>query len=770
MSTTFDTTTELSSDTLVKSALALAERGFRIHPLRPRLKRPLLDEWPEKASSDPETIQGWWKRWPNANVGIATGNGLIILDVDGPDGRKSLQQFSALPHTIIANTPRADGGMQYYFAADEKLEEVARNRTKLLPGLDIRTAGGYVVAPPSLLDPYDKNPDGGEYTWVDYCSPSDGSLAPAPSWLIELFRENAETKSRASAPAPLKTATESSPYGLKALASECDTLTTAPEGRRNDQLNKSAYCIGQLVAGGEIVETEARQALTAAAGACRLTVDDGEASVQATLNSGLSSGMKEPRAAPQRSESEDLTDQERELLRDCTDSGNADILAYLSGADLRFDHGLKRWLVWNEHRWVEDPDGEPPRMVREVARWRAKNAYGLPDGKAANAAFKFAVQSRNAPRVTAALAMAQSTHPIADNGEGWDERPDLLAVANGVLDLRTCALRKGRRDDRLTLHVPHAYDPEATCPRWRRFLAEIFCEDQELIEHIHRAVGYSLTGEQSEQCWWLLYGAGRNGKSTFLETLQFVFGPSLGWSTGFSTFAARPSSSGHSEDLANLARKRLVTASETAEGTKLNEARIKALTGGDRINASVKYGHERVFQPQLSLWLGVNHLPSVTDDSYAFWRRVLTIPFRRRFCPANEGEKGDLIDDRDLKGTLQREAVGILNWAVEGCRKWREGGLTKPAVVVAAVEKYQRESDPVATFLEDRTVEEQNGFVVSGDLYFAYQLWAETEGIPEKERLSHNAFGRRIGKRFRADRQTVNGRVQRGYVGLALAP
>jgi putative DNA primase/helicase len=706
-------------------------------------------------------------KWPESNVGIATGDGLIILDVDGPDGRESLKEFSSLPPTITATTPRADGGMQFYFSADEELEEVAKNRVQLLPGLDIRAAGGYVVAPPSSLDPYDKNPEGGEYTWVDYSSPEDVDLAPAPDWLRELLVTGHRAHGQKQV-APRKTATETTRYGEVALQRECAELSRTSEPGRNNQLNEAAFSIGRLVAGGEIVEAEARQALTAAADDCRLIADDGERQVQATLNSGLSSGMKEPRAAPEAQER--LAEEQVRLLKDRTDSGNAEILAHFHGEDLRYDHGCGRWIVWRGNRWEEDADGEPPRMVRDVALWRQKNAYHLEDDDLSKKVYSYAIQTRNATRIKAALAMAESTYPIADKGEGWDERPDLLAVANGVIDLRTCTLRNGRREDRLTMHVPHLYDPEATCPRWQRFLSEIFRGDKELIEHVRRAVGYSLTGEQSEQCWWLLHGSGRNGKSTFLETLQHVFGPSLAWSTGFSTFAARPGTSGHSEDVANLEYKRLVTASETAEGTKLNEARIKALTGGDRINASAKYAHERVFQPQLSLWLGVNHLPTVTDDSYAFWRRVRFLPFLQRFRPRNEQEEGDLPEDQDVKATLQAEAAGILAWAVEGCRAWREDGLTKPTVVTEAVEKYRRASDPIAAFLEDRTAEDPEAFTPTAELYYSYQSWADWEGIPDGERLTHKAFGSRMKDRFDDARRRVNGRPTRGFVGVRMEP
>ena len=633
----------------------------------------------------------------------------------------------------------------------------AWNAVGILPGIDLRTEGGYVVAPPSV------HPNGNAYSWADGLSPAEVEIAPTPAWLLELLAPKCSAPD--AQPVPEQVATENTRYGLAALQAEADATASTAPGGRNARLNRAAFSLGQLVAGGELVDADVRAVLIEAARSCGLVDDDGERAVLATIRSGLTAGKREPRSAPKRPDGT-LGEAEELLLADLTDSGNAEVLAHFHGDDLRFDHERSRWLVWCGHWWAGDADGEPPRMVREVAAWRAKHAYSLPDD-AAEHAFKWAVQTRQAHRVKAALAMAESTRPIADTGEGWDARPELLAVANGVLDLGTCELRDGRRDDRLTLHVPWAYHPDATCARWLCFLSEVFGGDEKLIEHVRRAVGYSLTGEQSEQCWWLLHGGGRNGKSTFLETLRHVLGP-LGWSTGFSTFAAGRAASGHSEDLANLEGKRLVTASETAEGTRLNEARIKALTGGDTINASAKYAHERAFEPQLSLWLGVNHLPTVTDDSYAFWRRVRFIPFLQTFRPKEDRQDGDLIDDKALKATLRGEAPGILSWAVAGCRAWREGGLTMPPTVVEAVEAYRLSSDPLGVFLEDHTVAHPQAFATTGDLFRAYDQWAESESIPQKARLTHTAFGRRIGERFENVRRRVAGQSVRGYVGIGL--
>src|SRR6185312_13285909 len=121
------------------------------------------------------------------------------------------------------------------------------------------------------------------------------------------------------------------------------------------------------------------------------------------------------------------------------------------------------------------------------------------------------LQSESRQRLDALLVQAQAEHPIADAGEHWDEDPFLLGVANGVIDLRDGSLRRGRPDDRITQHSSVAFDPNATCTRWLRFLGELF-GDPEIVDYIHRAIGYSLTGDTREQCLFLCHGKGSNGK------------------------------------------------------------------------------------------------------------------------------------------------------------------------------------------------------------------------------------------------------------------
>ena len=382
-----------------------------------------------------------------------------------------------------------------------------------------------------------------------------------------------------------------------------------------------------------------------------------------------------------------------------TDAGNAELFAALYGHILRFDHARNRWLIWEEHRWAPDSDGEVRRLAKKAARVRYRTALDIEDldlrGKTASSA----VRSESRQRLDACLALARSEHPIADSGMTWDPDPYLLGVANGVVDLRTGMIRSGHPDDRLTMQVPVQYHVKAECPRWQQFLHQVFQRDGELIGFVQRALGYSLTGSVREQVLFLCHGTGSNGKSVFLDMLRNVLGD-YAMNIPFTVLELqqRPSLT---NDLASMAGRRLVTSSETNESTRLNEARIKALTGGDPITARFLYSESFTYEPVAKFWLAVNHLPRVRDDSYGFWRRVRVLPFNEQFT-GDDADKG-------LPFKLLEELPGILNWGVQGALNWRLVGLAPPSAVMTATQAYRKDNDELDGFVADCCVVADGG-------------------------------------------------------------
>jgi putative DNA primase/helicase len=401
-----------------------------------------------------------------------------------------------------------------------------------------------------------------------------------------------------------------------------------------------------------------------------------------------------------------------------TDSGNAELIAERFGDRLRFDHRRDRWLIWKGTYWAEDGEGEIFRLAKEAARARLKSASKLASDVERKEAIKWAIKSESRYCLHAALELAKHTIPIADPGDNWDLDPLLLGVPNGVVDLLTGELRKACPEDRITLKATTIYDPSTLCPQFVQFLRQIFMQDDELIRYVQKAIGYSLTGEVKEQCLFLCYGEGANGKSTLLEAVRSMLGD-YAHNLPFSAFelGAR---SGVSNDIAGIVAKRFVTAVETSENVAFNEGRIKALTGGDQSTARLLYHEHFSFTPTSKFWLAFNHRPRVTDDSHGFWRRVRLIPFLARFDGAD--------DDKNLGAKLRSEAAGILAWAIQGALLWRAEGLGMPPAVLEASTLYKTESDSLGMFIEDSYDLCLDGVVKSAELSHDHAMWARENG------------------------------------------
>lgn len=437
-----------------------------------------------------------------------------------------------------------------------------------------------------------------------------------------------------------------------------------------------------------------------------------------------------------------------------SEAGAATRFARLHGDEVRFDHRRGRWLMYSGHRWTPDADDGITRLALDFARTWQKEAVHVQRRDEREAALKFTLRLDGRDALRNMLALAKAIKPIADAGAEWDANPWLLGVPNGVVDLATGTLRPGQPEDRLTMQTNAPFNPDATGPRWTQFVQEVFAGHQSLVDFVHRAGGYSLTGSTTEQALFLLYGTGANGKGTLTNTIKHVLGD-YAWNMPFTTIEMKDRSA-IPNDLAALVGRRFVIASETNDGTRLNEARVKALTGCDPITARFLHGEFFTFEPFGKYWLSVNHKPIVRDDSHGFWRRLRLIPFTRRFEV-----------NSTLASELHAEAPAILAWCVRGCLDWQQHGLQPPSIVTDATTAYERDSDPLALFLAEACELAPTAEVGAREVFLHYESWAVAHGLRPGERLSSTAFGRKMAERFEridAARRTYRGIARRKTV------
>ena len=276
---------------LIVAALAYAQARLRVFPCNPRDKTPLVAHGFKAATTDPKQIRAWWERWPNAMISMPTGrtSGIFVLDVD-VDPEKNIDGFAELaalemqhgklPETLCSVTPR--GGMHYFFVCSEGIKTSAG---KLGVGLDVRGDLAFIIMPPSVRS------DGKAYKWQETSAPA--AIAP-PQWFIDRLL----TPKGKPAPVPQPIIPHDA-YVLAAFESECAAVATAQVGERNDTLNRASFSLGQLVASGALPENNVRDQLYSAAVACGPVKDDGANAVCATIESGASAGLKQPRTIPE---------------------------------------------------------------------------------------------------------------------------------------------------------------------------------------------------------------------------------------------------------------------------------------------------------------------------------------------------------------------------------------------------------------------------------------------------------------------------------------
>jgi P4 family phage/plasmid primase-like protien len=257
------------------------------------------------------------------------------------------------------------------------------------------------------------------------------------------------------------------------------------------------------------------------------------------------------------------------------------------------------------------------------------------------------------------------------------------------------------------------YDPSATCPLWMTFLEQITVGDTDLADFLQLAVGYTLYGHTNEQVMFILIGSGGNGKGVFTRIIYSVLGE---FSAVMQSNLLKPgaiSANNPSPALMQLGGKRFWACSEVPKGMILDEGLTKQLTGGDLISSRGLYSNQVEFLPVGKLMLSVNDMPRVRHDDQGMWRRIVAIPFNAVFSGIKR--------DNSLEHKLKAELPGILNWALEGARKYAEKGkLGRPKASRKLLASLRRDADTVSVWIGSCCLEDDDGKLQSKAGYDSY--------------------------------------------------
>ena len=708
--TVAELTTAQKSD-LLKAAIKYAERGWYVFPVRPGGKEPLTPNGFKDATVDPAIIRSWWDRtkWPTANLGSPCGKShLVVIDLDEKhDGIYNWQELCGKlgieNNTVVSLT---GGGGQHWFYLAPAGVDLKNSVGVLAPGVDVRANGGYVVLPPSI------HPNGCQYHWELSSNLDSCHLQPLPPILVELLQQKKSQNHK--------------------LASE-DVIA---EGQRNAYLASLAGSMRRRGMSQESIES------------ALLSENDARCSPPLERDEVIQIAQSISRYEPELSSVKDKTGSFH-----VTDLGNAKTLVELYGKDLRYCHPFGSWFLWDGIRWQEDSSEKIRQHAHRTITNIIKQASDIEDYRLRDERFKRGLVSQSHSRINGMLGEAQSLIPVSP--DKFDQNGWLLNCQNGIIDLGIGELQDHRREDFHSKLSPAVFNSDASCAKWETFLNEIMLGNKELIKFLQKTVGYSLTGDTSEQCIFILYGTGANGKSTFLNTIMKLLGDYSAQTPTETLMVKREN--GIPSDLARLAGVRLVAAAETDEGRRLSESLVKQLTGCDRIVARHLYGRWFEYDPVFKVFLSTNHKPVIRGTDHAIWRRIRLIPFDYT-VPKDQ-------QDKNLMDKLAEELPGILRWAVEGCLMWQEEGLEPPEEVKQATASYRQEMDVLGSFLDECCVINEECQALASDLFKDYRKWCDDSG---EKSMTATLFGRLLIERGFARHQETTGRRRTVYLGLGI--
>jgi putative DNA primase/helicase len=397
------------------------------------------------------------------------------------------------------------------------------------------------------------------------------------------------------------------------------------------------------------------------------------------------------------------------------------------------------------------------RLTAEQVATRAALAEAV---RARNAAIAWRNYSLSDRGIRAAVRIAKADPAFRVSLDMLDTKGFELNTPSGIVDLYTGDLGPHNPKSWHTKLTGAGYDKHADCPKWKAFLDTTFQKDvgddedeqaeerkrrKELIDYMQRLLGNAVIGKVTHHVLPFFYGDGNNGKTCLLETVSLVLGDYAISAPANFLMAGRNE---HYTEIARLQGARFVVCSEINQGAKFDEAKVKLLTGGDKLTGRFMRKDFTDFTPTHTLFLVGNHQPTVSSGGNAFWRRLQLIPFEHQ-----------VEDESKIDGYHQQlfdtEGPAILAWMVRGAVDVLENGLQTPKCVMAATGAYAQAENEVGQFVDECFSELKHNVTAFADVYRRYREWCRTNGTDPK---THTVFGRELAREGHKAERTTGGK------------
>lgn len=411
-----------------------------------------------------------------------------------------------------------------------------------------------------------------------------------------------------------------------------------------------------------------------------------------------------------------------------TDADNAERLKMLYGYDVRYipEKGKgAAWMRWDGKRWKPVYETNLYDLVVNTALLSIRAVYGASGGEFSDEDIQKRVKAltklKNRAKTDDCLKYARKV--LEGSINDFDRKPYALNVQNGIINLKTGLLYPHTRAAMCSKIARAEYRPEliGQDSLWARTAAQIIPDEEERA-YLQKWAGYLLLGAAPEEKLLFLYGTGGSGKGTFINTIGYMLGDYAD-TVDIEVFLSSRND-GHggganaSPEIAKLAGVRAAMASETPLGRKMNEAKLKSITGRDDITARFLYGQQFTFSPVVKFVLSSNYLPAVRDSTDEGVRRRLVIaPLMQNL---------DDVRDIHLKEKLQEteELAAVLAWCVDGCLKWQKEGLgTPPRRFLQQMGAFYADSDALQQFIDDECYTGEKTRAKVKDFCERFQAW-----------------------------------------------